>query len=123
MNTGSHITLLKMILRIFQISKKMMYDFLDLLSLEAELARRNIKKIVFFSILLLIGLMSIWILSLGLLILYLHELGWNIELSFLVIIGCHIFFVIIAIIIILKSIPQLTFPVTRKQLFKLKDER
>lgn len=120
MDSGNRIKFLKIIIPILQVTKKIFGDFINLFLLEAELAKRSIKRLIFAAILLLIMIATVWVLCMCMLVFYLHSFGFSLWLSFLGIISCHIIVAILALFIILKTIPNLSFSVTRKQLLMLK---
>ena len=119
---GSRINLIKILVSIFHELRKIVSDFLSLIFLEAELARRSLIRIVYCAVILLIFIITVWALGMCMLALWLHSLGWLWWVAFLVIIGCHMFFILVALVLIIKSIPNLFFPETRKQLILLKRE-
>lgn len=120
MDSGNRIKFIKIIISILQVIKKVFDDFINLFLLEAELAKRSIKRLIFSAILLLMMIVSVWMLGMCMLVFYLHSFGFSLWLSFLAIILAHIIVAIVALLILLKTIPNLSFSVTRKQLLMLK---
>lgn len=95
---------------------KLLSDMAQLVSLEAQLAKRSLVTIVILLIVLACLLMTTWMSLLALIVAFFLYLHFTLVTSVLIIVLLNIFLIIGVYAFILKLKEDLFFPVTRRQL-------
>lgn len=95
---------------------KLIREVVELVNLEAVLAKKSLIKIIGLCAVAVVILFSTWFSVLGLLLLFLVQLHFSWLMAISVIVALNVLLLFIVIIAIMQLKKNLTFPATRRQI-------